>query len=265
MQEPAARQPHARCSFRLDSLDREGGRACSRGIAVVSDGDERGSDRPRATPTLFERRMSQGTTVFACRGAHRVEVFFDPRGTLALVAGGPPGAYRTIGNRAVNRACRAARYRLTDGGRPPSVRGEAQREVTRRRDRCRAYLADEEVQEEESAVETSCRPPPDRDRRRRGSCFGGDAAAPPCVIEFHARAAASAALPVLVHSNGERAMDRAEVEGRFRRKQRRASFENASCRACGSSEARAQASGIAERGLRWSSGSTSWLGNGTAR
>jgi hypothetical protein len=80
--------------------------------------------------------MSQGT-VFACPRARRVEVFFDARGMLALVAGGPPVAYRTIGNGAVNRACRAARCRLTDGGRRPSVRGEGQRDVTRRRDRCR--------------------------------------------------------------------------------------------------------------------------------
>jgi hypothetical protein len=73
------------------------------------------------------------------------------------------------------------------------------------------------------------------------------------------------ARPLLVHCNGERAIDRAEVERRFRRKQERASFANASCRACGSSEARAQASGIAERGLRWSFGSIRWLRNGTAR
>jgi hypothetical protein len=44
--------------------------------------------------------------VFACRGADRVEVFFDPRGTVALVAGGRPVVYGTAGTRAVNRACR---------------------------------------------------------------------------------------------------------------------------------------------------------------
>jgi hypothetical protein len=50
--------------------------------------------------------VSQGT-VFACPRAGRVKVFFDPRGTVALVAGGRPLAYGTIGTRAVNRACRS--------------------------------------------------------------------------------------------------------------------------------------------------------------
>jgi hypothetical protein len=44
-------------------------------------------------------------TVFACPRASRVVVFFDPRGTVALVAGGRPLVYGTVGTRAVNRAC----------------------------------------------------------------------------------------------------------------------------------------------------------------
>jgi hypothetical protein len=44
--------------------------------------------------------------IFVCPRASRVEVFFDPRGTVALVAGGRPLVYATVGTRAVNRACR---------------------------------------------------------------------------------------------------------------------------------------------------------------
>jgi hypothetical protein len=44
--------------------------------------------------------------VFTCADADRLEVFFDARGTVALVAGGRPLAYGTVGTRAVNRDCR---------------------------------------------------------------------------------------------------------------------------------------------------------------
>jgi hypothetical protein len=46
-------------------------------------------------------------TVFACPHAGRVEVFFDPRGTVALVANGRPLVYGTAGTRAVSRRCRS--------------------------------------------------------------------------------------------------------------------------------------------------------------
>jgi hypothetical protein len=46
-------------------------------------------------------------TVFACPGAGRVAVAFDPRGTVALVAGGGPLVYGAVATRAVNRACRS--------------------------------------------------------------------------------------------------------------------------------------------------------------
>jgi hypothetical protein len=45
-------------------------------------------------------------TVFACPHAGRVEVFFDPRGTVALIADGRPLVYGTVGTRAVSRRCR---------------------------------------------------------------------------------------------------------------------------------------------------------------
>jgi hypothetical protein len=46
-------------------------------------------------------------TVFDCRHAGRLEVFFDPRGTVALVADGRPLVYGTVGTRAVSRGCRS--------------------------------------------------------------------------------------------------------------------------------------------------------------
>jgi hypothetical protein len=44
-------------------------------------------------------------TVFACAGARRLEAYFDPTGTVALIAGGRPLAYGTAGTRAVSRGC----------------------------------------------------------------------------------------------------------------------------------------------------------------
>jgi hypothetical protein len=45
--------------------------------------------------------------VFACPRVARVEVSFDPRGTVALVSGGRPLVYGTVGTRVVNRSCRS--------------------------------------------------------------------------------------------------------------------------------------------------------------
>ena len=50
--------------------------------------------------------VSRGT-VFVCPRARRLEVVFDPRGTMTFMAGGRPLAYGTIGTRVVNRACRS--------------------------------------------------------------------------------------------------------------------------------------------------------------
>jgi hypothetical protein len=46
-------------------------------------------------------------TVFACPHTGRVEVFFDPHGTVALIADGRPLVYGTAGTRAVSRRCRS--------------------------------------------------------------------------------------------------------------------------------------------------------------
>ena len=46
-------------------------------------------------------------TVFDCPHAGRVGVFFDPRGTVALVADGRPLVYGSVGTRAVSRGCRS--------------------------------------------------------------------------------------------------------------------------------------------------------------
>jgi hypothetical protein len=47
------------------------------------------------------------STVFACPGADRVLVSFDPHGTVSLVGGGHALVYGAMGTRAVNRACRS--------------------------------------------------------------------------------------------------------------------------------------------------------------
>jgi hypothetical protein len=46
-------------------------------------------------------------TVLACPSAGRVEVSFDPSGTVALVAGGGPLVYGAVATRVVDRACRS--------------------------------------------------------------------------------------------------------------------------------------------------------------
>jgi hypothetical protein len=45
--------------------------------------------------------------VFACPRVARVEVIFDPHGTVALLSGGRPLVYASVGTRVVNRACRS--------------------------------------------------------------------------------------------------------------------------------------------------------------
>jgi hypothetical protein len=50
--------------------------------------------------------VSQGS-VFACPSPRRVEVSFDPGGTVALVASTGPLVYGAIATRVVNRACRS--------------------------------------------------------------------------------------------------------------------------------------------------------------
>lgn len=50
--------------------------------------------------------VSQGT-VFVCPSAGRVEVSFDPGGTVALIASTGPLVYGTVATRVVNRECRS--------------------------------------------------------------------------------------------------------------------------------------------------------------
>jgi hypothetical protein len=66
------------------------------------------SDRIDLRSPDVDARMDPAShdTVLACPGTGRVEVRFDPRGTVALVSGGRPLVYATVGTRAVNRACR---------------------------------------------------------------------------------------------------------------------------------------------------------------
>jgi hypothetical protein len=50
--------------------------------------------------------VSEGT-VFVCPSAGRVEVSFDPSGTVALIASTGPLVYGALATRVVNRACRS--------------------------------------------------------------------------------------------------------------------------------------------------------------
>jgi hypothetical protein len=50
--------------------------------------------------------VSQGT-VFVCPSARRVEVSFDPGGTVALIARTGPLVYGAVATRVVNRSCRS--------------------------------------------------------------------------------------------------------------------------------------------------------------
>ena len=87
----------------------------------------------------------------SCPHAGRLEVQFDPRGTVTLVAGGRSLAHGTIGTRAVNRACRRLgrmrratagttrqrnqRTALTCASARRAVRGPSQERAGRPRDR----------------------------------------------------------------------------------------------------------------------------------
>lgn len=67
------------------------------------------SDRANLRSPDVDGRMDpvSSATVFDCPHTGRVEVFFDPRGTVALVADGRPLVYGTVGTRAVSRGCRS--------------------------------------------------------------------------------------------------------------------------------------------------------------
>ncbi len=66
------------------------------------------SDRTDLRSPDVDARMDppSNRTLFACPRASRLEVFFDPRGSVALVAAGRPLVYGTVDTRAVNRGCR---------------------------------------------------------------------------------------------------------------------------------------------------------------
>lgn len=100
--------------------------------APVHDGDIASQRTDLRSPDVDGRMdsVSRGT-VFSCPTAGRVDVFFDPRGTVAFVSGGRPLAYGTIGTRVVNRAC-GARGRLH--GVPTGALGERDGAITLRCD-----------------------------------------------------------------------------------------------------------------------------------
>lgn len=113
------------------SPDRSTG-AADQPQATVHDGDLASQRTDLRSPDVDGRMdsVSRGT-VFSCPVAGRVDVFFDPRGTVAFVAGGRPLAYGTIDTRVVNRACRA-RGRLH--GVPTGALGERDEAITLRCD-----------------------------------------------------------------------------------------------------------------------------------
>lgn len=78
-------------------------------VAAVGRSAGPAGDRADLRSPDVDARMDpvSSATVFDCPHAHRLEVFFDSRGTVALVAGGRPLVYGTIGTRAVNRGCRS--------------------------------------------------------------------------------------------------------------------------------------------------------------
>jgi hypothetical protein len=98
----------------------------------VHDGDLASQRTDLRSPDVDGRMDSVSrATVFSCLAAGRVDVFFDPRGTVAFVAGGRPLAYGTIDTRVVNRTCRA-RGRLH--GVPTGALGERDQAITLRCD-----------------------------------------------------------------------------------------------------------------------------------
>jgi hypothetical protein len=77
-------------------------------VAAVHRSAGPASDREDLRSPDVDGRMDpvSSATVFACPHAGRVDVFFDPRGTVALIANGRPLVYGTVGTRAVSRRCR---------------------------------------------------------------------------------------------------------------------------------------------------------------
>jgi hypothetical protein len=67
------------------------------------------SDRTDLRSPDVDGRMDSPSagTLFACPRATRLQVSFDPRGTVALVGAGRPLVYGAVGSRAVNRRCEA--------------------------------------------------------------------------------------------------------------------------------------------------------------
>lgn len=78
-------------------------------VAAVRRSAGPASDRANLRSPDVDGRMDpvSSATVFACPHTGRVEVFFDPRGTVALIANGRPLVYGTGGTRAVSRRCRS--------------------------------------------------------------------------------------------------------------------------------------------------------------
>jgi hypothetical protein len=78
-------------------------------VAAVRRSAGRASDRANLRSPDVDGRMDpvSSATVFACPHTGRVEVFFDPRGTVALIANGRPLVDGTAGTRAVSRRCRS--------------------------------------------------------------------------------------------------------------------------------------------------------------
>lgn len=78
-------------------------------VAAVRRSAGPASDRANLRSPDVDGRMDpvSSATVFDCPHTGRVEVFFDPRGTVALVADGRPLVYATAGTRAVSRGCRS--------------------------------------------------------------------------------------------------------------------------------------------------------------
>jgi hypothetical protein len=114
-----------------NSPDRSTGRA-GQPQAPVHEGDIASRRTDLRSPDVDGRMDSVSrSTVFSCPTAGRVDVFFDPRGTVAFVSGGRPLAYGTVDNRVVNRACRA-RGRLH--GVPTGALGERDQAITLRCD-----------------------------------------------------------------------------------------------------------------------------------
>jgi hypothetical protein len=78
-------------------------------VAAVRRSAGPAGDRADLRSPDVDARMDpvSSATVFDCPHADRLEVFFDPRGTVALVADGRPLVYGTVGTRAVGRECRS--------------------------------------------------------------------------------------------------------------------------------------------------------------